>query len=152
MNQNDIGEVVSKIMEIVTYFRTHPVDTMPGEEMTRAAAKLAALKATLGQEVAETQYRVSFQEAERKHLWTQAFARAKGATDPESGKLPTDTVARNAADDLVHPEVLEGIEMQRELDLLKNLRSDSADLITTIQSRVGQLKQEMRDSFLQAGK
>lgn len=138
-----IDECTKKMLGVVKYFqeREKNFDSIDGETVLRAAVMLATYKATLGQFVAQLQYEVNISEMIKKNTWTSEFMEAK-----KSGEKVTDKFAANYADIKIQTLEETLIENTYKLNLIKNLRTDSGDVISTLQSRFNQMKQERMDA------
>jgi len=142
-----INEVVAEVMNILNHIDKAKIAAIGGDKLTEIAIRLAEYKAYLGSEVAELSYQLNMMEAVREGVWADLFAQAKANGEP-GGKPVTDTGARTFADRGTAESKMEEIELGRKFNKIKNLRQDIGDLITTIQSRIGHLKQERMDAML----
>jgi len=147
IRSGEIVPVLEEVVKMVKYVSAYPVDSIGGEELIEMAVHLAAYKATLGQAFAEHQHAVNVKEAETKHSWTMTYSEFKSNSKIAGDKV-TEGEAKAYADSCVFEDEIAIIGMKLTLEKIRNLRSDTGDLITTLQSRISQLKQESRDSSL----
>jgi len=147
VKSGELEPVLEQVVKIVKYISAYPVDSISGDVLIDAAIHLAAFKATIGQSFAEQQHAVNSAEAQVKHAWSVAYSDCKMDAKVK-GEKTTEAEAKAVADGFTYEAELEIISMKLSLDKAKNLRQDIGDMITTLQSRLGQLKQEMRDMSL----
>ena len=138
-----IDEVVAAVMDILNKIDQASIQNIGGDKLTEIAIRLAQYKAYLGGEVAELDYSLKMMEAVREGVWTDNYSEAK-----KTEEKMTDKMACSLADTATREQKMEGIELGRKFNKIKNLRQDIGDLITVLQSRIGHLKSEKIDSML----
>ena len=136
-----IDKIVENSLDIIKGISTHKINDLTPEELSQYALRLASNKIFLGLELTELDYQFNHLKMERKGIWADIFSEAKGTVKDRELE----------ADKAVQLKVKEELEFDRKISILKNLRQDLGDCITTIQTRVSQLKQEWFERGLQEG-
>ncbi len=145
-NPKNVDQFVVESLKITEWIYKTKIESLQPLQLQEALLNLAACKLMIGQAVASYQYDINFMEAEKDHAWTAKFFEAKKLVDEETNKRMTDGGAKAEADKAVEQTELEIIETKGKLDQLKNLRNDLSDIVTTVQTRIGMLKEELKES------
>jgi hypothetical protein len=127
-------ETISIIINIIKELKN--AERMNGGELSSKALMLSVYKVYLGQEIVSLEYALNHNKVMRKNLWGQAFVEAVGTVD----------VKKITADKAVEDLVKEEIETERKIGVLKNLRVDCSDVVSTMQTRMSQLRNELAES------
>lgn len=131
----NIQQVTESILNDINSLRD--ISTLDGSTLSVIALRLSVNKVYVGQQVAEMDYELSQQTLAKKLEWARVFAGIRNGTQ----KMTVDD-AKSATEALTEELTREENEKKREVDILKNLRRDVSEVITTIQTRIGQLKSE----------
>lgn len=148
MEEKDFREVVSSIMTIVQKC-SEPgyLKKLDGNQLSYTATKLAALKGYLLETKVDAHKAFLEAEAEYKATKSRAMRRIVGQPIKEGGAK----ISQSAAEGLIYDEedVLEASKAKTEAEVfwnkLKNLTSDTHDLIDSIKSRVIDMQGARRD-------
>lgn len=135
----DTGSTVNSILSDIKSLSD--VHNLNGNILSETALRLSTNKAYIGQATAKMQYEYDMMEAMRKQEWNRVFSEARKSTDKTTIKD-----CEILADNEVKTIVKDGIELDRKLNVLKNLRRDVESVITTIQTRISQIKSEFIES------
>ena len=142
MNQ-EVSEVIEKQVKVVEYINNHEVSNLQGDDISRMIIVLSTNNVFLGQHIANLDYEVTMKEAIRKGLWSDRYIELR-----KSEVKITQKDSEIDADQSVKEMVLEEIESKRILGKIKNLRMDCKELVSSLQSRLNQLKQERIDASM----
>jgi len=133
-------EIIEKINNIIDHYRNTEIIKLDGDFLSQTAVKLAAYKVNLGEFIGKVEPQLNSKEMERKSKWSDLYAEAR-----QSEEKRTVDDCKAIADKQVRKLVSAEINLKNDLILVKNLRQDVGDLISTIQSRLSYLKQERQD-------
>jgi hypothetical protein len=133
---NDIQKVSDSILSDISLLSD--ISSLDGGTLSEIALRLSVNKVYVGQAVAGLEYNLSQHALSRKLIWAKMFKSKR-----EEEERPTVKDAELFADGSTYTSFKEELEMERDVSTLKNLRRDVSDCITTIQTRIGQLKSEM---------
>lgn len=130
----DIRETVKSILGIIRSLKN--IANVSGNELSEKALLLSIHKVYLGQKLVSFEFDLDNDKMIRKVAWGEAFSEAEGTVDAK----------KISADSAVNDMLREEIDLERKVGVLKNLRYDVSEVISTVQSRMSQLRIELTEN------
>jgi hypothetical protein len=136
----ELSVILGRIEQVIDSITSEKISNLQGEELSKKALFLSTHKYYLSSELAELEYGLNMNEALRKQTWAEAYAKARQVEKSTSKDCEV------TADNEVREMVKEEIELKKNITKLKGIRQDVSEITTTIQTRIGVLKQEKFES------
>lgn len=141
--ERELSKIIDRIGIAINEISLAKISSLYGDELSKKALHLATMKAFLGQSIADIEFTFNLMEADKKVKWNEIYQESR--TNPD--KLTVDD-CKAIADKKTYSLTVRIIELDSQVQKIKNLRKDVSDIITTIQTRIGVLKEERRESGL----
>jgi hypothetical protein len=139
------NEVVLEIQKITDALTSREIGRWSGDELSRAISKLAILRVNLGQEMSDAIAKYDFSYLSRKIKYAKEWKPTKEKLNAQLNKATVSDIENEIVNKISDIQSAE-IENKHYADQLKTIYDSTETLITALQSRLGFLKQEMRET------
>jgi hypothetical protein len=140
------NEIVLEIQKITGALTSREIGKWSGDELSRAISKLAVLRVNLGQEMADATAKYDFSYLSRKLRYASEWKPTKESLNATLNKVTVGDIENEVTKKIADVQAAE-IENKHYADQLKTLYDSTETLITALQSRLGLLKQEMKETI-----
>lgn len=141
------NEVVLEIQKITDALTSREIGKWSGDELSRAISKLAILRVNLGQEMSDATAKYDFSYLSRKIKYAKEWKPTKEKLNAQLNKVTVSDIENEIVNKISDIQSAE-IENKHYADQLKTIYDSTETLITALQSRLGFLKQEMRETAI----
>ena len=139
------NEIVLQIQKITTALRKKEIKDWSGDELSRALSNLAILRVNLGGELSDATAKYDFSYLHRKIRYANEWKPSKDRLNSTIGKVTVADTENHVMQKIAEDQKQE-IENKHYADKLKILYDSTETLITALQSRLGVLRQERRET------
>jgi hypothetical protein len=139
------NEIVVEIQKITKALTSKEISKWSGDDLSRALSKLAVLRVNLGQEMADATAKYDFSYLHRKIRYANEWKPAKEKLNATIGKATVADTENYVMEEIAQDQQ-EELENKHYADSLKTLYDSTETLITALQSRLGILKQERKET------
>lgn len=146
INSSDVFiEIAVEIKKITKALRTKEIKSWSADQLSRAVATLATLRVNLGDEMAEAMAQYDFAYLHRKLRYASEWKPTKKALNKQIDRATVKDIDTEVLQK-IEDERTQEIENKHYAEKLKVLFDSTETLITTLQTRLGVLRQQRQEA------